>query len=103
MYVRVQIEQGIDSDAIAVPQQAIQRNSGGGSEVFVVKDDGRVFIQPVKIGSLQDGMWFVTDGLKSGDKVVVEGFQKFTPGDKVKTLSWVEADASADLKQQAHR
>jgi membrane fusion protein (multidrug efflux system) len=103
MYVRVQIEQGIDSDAIAVPQQAIQRNSGGGSEVFVVKDDGRVTIQPVKTGALQDGLWFVTDGLKSGDRVVVEGFQKFTPGDKVKTQSWVEADASADLKQQAHR
>ena len=42
MYVRVLIEQGIDSDAIAVPQQAIQRNGGGGSEVFVVKDDDRV-------------------------------------------------------------
>jgi membrane fusion protein (multidrug efflux system) len=100
MYVRVQIEQGIDSDAIAVPQQAIQRNSGGGSEVFVVRDDGRVTIQPVKIGSQQDGMWFVTDGLKSGDKVVVEGFQKFTPGDKVKAQSWAEADASADVTRQ---
>ena len=42
MYVRVLIEQGIDSDAIAVPQQAIQRDAGGGSEVFVVKEDGRV-------------------------------------------------------------
>jgi membrane fusion protein (multidrug efflux system) len=103
MYVRVQIEQGIDSDAIAVPQQAIQRNSGGGSEVFVVKDDGRVTIQPVKTGSLQDGQWFVTDGLKTGDKVVVEGFQKFTPGDKVRTQSWAEADASADLQQQTRQ
>jgi len=103
MYVRVQIEQGIDSDAIAVPEQAIQRNSGGGSEVFVVKEDGRVAIRPVKTGALHDGMWFVTDGLKSGDRVVVEGFQKFTPGDRVRTQSWVEADASADLKQQAHR
>ena len=103
MYVRVQIEQGIDSDAIAVPQQAIQRNSGGGSEVFVVKDDGRVTIQPVRIGSLQDGAWFVTDGLKSGDKVVVEGFQKFVPGDRVRTQSWAEADASLDLQQQPRR
>jgi membrane fusion protein (multidrug efflux system) len=103
MYVRVQIEQGIDSDAIAVPQQAIQRNSGGGSEVFVVKDDGRAIIQPVKVGALQDGVWFVTDGLKSGDTVVVEGFQKFTPGDKVKTQSWIEADASADVTRQSNR
>ena len=103
MYVRVQLEQGIDSDAIAVPEQAIQRNSGGGSEVYVVGDDGRVTLQPVKIGSQQGGMWFVTDGLKSGDKVVVEGFQKFTPGDKVKTQSWVEANASAGIKQPPAR
>ena len=102
MYVRVQIEQGIDSDAIAVPQQAIQRNSGGGSEVFVVKDDGRVTIQPVRTGALQDGMWFVTDGLKSGDKVVVEGFQKFAAGDKVKPLAWTEASALADATPDAH-
>jgi membrane fusion protein (multidrug efflux system) len=97
MYVRVLIEQGIDSDAIAVPQQAIQRNGGGGSEVFVVKDDGRVAVQPVRTGSLQSGQWFVSDGLKAGDKVVVEGFQKFAPGDKVKPQVWTtEADASAD-------
>ncbi|MDA9466586.1 RND transporter [Bradyrhizobium sp. CCBAU 53415] len=92
MYVRVRLEQGIDSDAIAVPQQAIQRNGGGGSEVFVVKDDHRVAVQPVRIGSAQDGFWFVTDGLKAGDKVVVEGFQKFAAGDKVKPQSWAEAE-----------
>jgi membrane fusion protein (multidrug efflux system) len=98
MYVRVLIEQGIDSDAIAVPQQAVQRNGGGGSEVFVVKDDGRVAVQPVRTGSLQNGQWFLSDGLKAGDKVVVEGFQKFAPGDKVKPRIWTtEADASSDV------
>jgi membrane fusion protein (multidrug efflux system) len=103
MYVRVQIEQGIDTDAIAVPQQAIQRNGGGGSEVFVVKNDGRVSVQPVHTGSLQDGQWFVTEGLKAGDRVVVEGFQKFAAGDKVKPRAWAEADASAaaNAKQTA--
>jgi membrane fusion protein, multidrug efflux system len=94
MYVRVLIEQGIDSDAIAVPQQAVQRDAGGGSEVFVVKDDNRVAAQTVRTGSVQDGQWFVTEGLKAGDKVVVEGFQKFAAGDKVIPLSWTEADAS---------
>ena len=38
----------------------------------------------MRTGSVQDGQWFVTDGLKAGDKVVVEGFQKFAAGDKVK-------------------
>lgn len=96
MYVRVRIDQGLDSDAIAVPQQAVQRNGGGGSEVFVVKDDNRIAVQPVRTGSVQDGFWFVTDGLKAGDKVVVEGFQKFAAGDKVRPQSWSEAETSAD-------
>jgi membrane fusion protein (multidrug efflux system) len=109
MYVRVLIEQGIDTDAIAVPQQAVQRNGGGGSEVFVVKDDNRVAVQAVRTGSIQDGQWFVTEGLKAGDKVVVEGFQKFAAGDKVRPLAFTEADASADTamarqtKQAAQR
>ncbi len=96
MYVRVRIDQGLDADAIAVPQQAIQRNGGGGSEVFVVKDDNHIAVQAVRTGSVQDGFWFITEGLKAGDKVVVEGFQKFAAGDKVKPQSWSEADATAD-------
>ena len=100
MYVRVRIEQGIDSDAIAVPQQAVQRNVGGGSEVFVVKDDGHVIAQPIRTATAQDGQWFVADGLKAGDRVVVEGFQKFAPGDKVKQQSWIRADRSADALMQ---
>jgi len=79
-----------------VPQQAIQRNGGGGSEVFLVKHDNHVTAQAVRIGSLQDGQWFVTDGLKAGDKVVVEGFQKFVAGDKVRPQAWTEANASAE-------
>ena len=95
MYVRVLIEQGIDFDAIAVPQQAIQRDAGGGSEVFVVKDDGRIATQPVRTGAVQDGLWLVSEGLKDGDRAAfVDGFQKFVPGDKVKTKAWIDADAS---------
>ncbi|WOH82683.1 efflux RND transporter periplasmic adaptor subunit [Bradyrhizobium sp. BEA-2-5] len=105
MYVRVRIDQGLDSDAIAVPQQAVQRNGGGGSEVFVVKDDNHVAVQSVRTGSVQDGLWFVTEGLKAGDKVVVEGFQKFAAGDKVRPQAWREVDAAAaptDSHQTAH-
>jgi membrane fusion protein (multidrug efflux system) len=93
MYVRVRIDQGLDSDAIAVPQQAIQRNAGGGSEVFVVNDDNRVVPRPVKTGAIQDGQWLVSEGLKAGDRVVVEGFQKFASGDKVSPRPWMEASA----------
>jgi len=88
MYVRIRIEQGIDADSIAVPQQAIQRNNGGGSEVFVVEGDNKVVARPVRTGSVQDGVFFVTAGLKAGDRVVVDGFQKFAAGDKVRPQSW---------------
>ncbi len=102
MYVRVLIEQGIDNDAIALPQQAIQRNGGGGSEVFVIKDDNRVAVQPVRTGSMQDGQWFVTEGLKAGDRVVVEGFQKFAAGDRVRPQLFTEGDASVDTEVARH-
>jgi len=91
MYVRVRIAQGVDTDAIALPEQAIQRNGAGGSEVYVVKDDERVAIQSVRTGPIQDGQWVVLDGLQGGEKVIVEGFQKFAPGDKVKARPWTEA------------
>lgn len=84
MYVRVLIEQGIDTDAIAVPQQSVQRSSDGGSEVYVIKPDNRVVAQPIRTGAVQGGQMLVSDGLKPGDRVVVEGFQKFAAGDLVK-------------------
>lgn len=101
MYVRVQIEQGLDVDAIAVPQQAVQRNGGGGSEVFVVKPDGRVAVQAVRTGSAQNGYWFILSGLNEGDSVVVEGFQKFAAGDKVKPLPWQQGRAEAAQSDSA--
>ncbi|MGB3865004.1 MAG: efflux RND transporter periplasmic adaptor subunit [Xanthobacteraceae bacterium] len=102
MYVRVLIEQGIDTDAIAVPQQAVQRSRHGGSEVFVVRPDNRVAVQEVRTGGVQAGQWLITDGLKAGDRVVVEGFQKFAAGDLVKPLPLREVAtgsiASDDVK-----
>ncbi|HAO42859.1 MAG TPA: efflux transporter periplasmic adaptor subunit [Afipia sp.] len=88
MFVRVQIEQGRDPDAIVVPPQAVQRNSSGASEVFLVKDDSRIVAQPVRTGGIVDGQWLITEGLKPGQRVVVEGFQKFAVGDAVKASDW---------------
>jgi len=106
MYVRVLIEQGVDTDSMAVPQQAVQRDTGGGSAVYVVKADNRAALQPVRLGSVQDGLWLVLEGLKEGDHVIVDGFQKFAPGNKVKphlSAEWRDkpqaaADAASALK-----
>lgn len=100
MYVRVRIEQGIDSDSVAVPQQAVQRNVGGGSEVYVIRDDNRVVAQPIRTGPIQDGLVLVTEGVKAGDRVVVDGFQKFAAGDKVSPQAWTEVSSAETVSAQ---
>jgi len=101
MYVRVRIEQGIDSDSVAVPQQAVQRNVGGGSEVYVIRDDNRVVAQPIRTGPVQDGLTLITEGIKAGDKVVVDGFQKFAAGDKVAPQVWQEISAAETVSARS--
>ncbi|MCJ2082353.1 efflux RND transporter periplasmic adaptor subunit [Methylobacterium sp. J-090] len=86
MYVRARIKQGIDSDALAVPQQAIQRTSDGKPEVWVVREDNKVMLQPIEVGPVVDRQWIVREGLKVGDRVVVEGVQKISAGQQVKTV-----------------
>jgi membrane fusion protein (multidrug efflux system) len=71
MYVRVQIEQGVDPDALAVPQQAVRRNDRGGSEVFVVREDNRAKVTQVRLGRAIEDRWLILDGVKPGDRVIV--------------------------------
>ena len=100
MYVRVMIEQGVDADAIAIPEQAVQRGPNGSSEVYIVKPDGHVAKQSIRTSDLQDGKWLVSEGLKPGDHVVVEGFQKFVAGDLVSPISVDGTKLSADATAQ---
>ncbi len=88
LYIRVQIEQGIDPDALAIPQQAIRRNDAGASEVFVVRDDNRASVAPVRLGRAVDDRWLILAGVKPGDRVIVDGFQKFVAGDLVTPQPW---------------
>jgi len=96
MYVRAQLEQAVNESAIVVPQQAVMRDLNG-SSVLVVGDDNKVAARPVKTGSAQGNSWVITDGLKAGDRVIVEGLQKTKPGAPVKPVPWKgpAADAGA--------
>ena len=95
MYVRIQIEQGIDEDSLAVPQQALRRNDAGYNEVFVLRADNRAEPQKVRLGHLVEGQLLVLDGLNPGDRVIVEGFQKFSAGDLVTPSAWETQAASS--------
>jgi membrane fusion protein (multidrug efflux system) len=87
MYVRVQLEQAKASNAILLPQQAVTRSAQGDS-VMVVAADGNVSPRPVKLGGEQNGQWVVFEGLKAGEMVMVDGFQKLRPGAAVKPVPW---------------
>jgi membrane fusion protein, multidrug efflux system len=100
MYVRIRIEQGIDADSLAVPQQAVRRNDAGGNDVYILRGDNRAVVQPVRLGHLVEEQWLVLDGLKPGDRVVVEGFQKFAAGDVVDPVPWETRGVSASAAQQ---
>jgi membrane fusion protein (multidrug efflux system) len=92
----VQIVQGTDGDSLAVPQQAVQRSDGGMSEVYVVRPDNRAVLLQVRAGRIVDEQWQVIEGLSPGDRVVVEGFQKFVPGDVVAPVPWQATRSAAE-------
>ncbi len=87
LYVRVRLEQAQASNAILLPQQAVTR-TGQGDTVMVVGSDGKVAPRTVKIGSAKGAQWVVIDGLKAGEQVMVDGFQKIQPGASVKPVPW---------------
>lgn len=91
MYVRARLEQAVNEQAITVPQQAVIRGTDGAS-VWLVGTDGKVAAQPVTADAEQDGKWIVSQGLKAGDRVIVEGLQKIKPGAIVKPMPWQAAE-----------
>lgn len=101
LYVRVQVEQGIQPDAVAIPQQAVQRDPGGAAVVYVIAEDGTPQRRAVKLGRILGTRWVVEDGLKPGEKVMVEGFQKLRPGMKVQPQEWAPVSAGATPGKQA--
>ena len=70
-----------------LPQQAVTRTAQGDS-VMVVGPDGNVSTRKIQVGSAQAGQWVVLGGLKAGEQVIVEGFQKMRPGAPVKPVPW---------------
>jgi len=101
MYVRVLIEQGIEKGAVLVPQQAVQRDSSGGALVYVVSADNKAGIRNVRVGRASGTRWVITDGLKGGEKIIVEGFQKVQPGAEVVPSEWDPNAAAEAQKAQA--
>ena len=96
LYVRVRLEQAQVANAITLPQQAVTRTQQG-DKITVVGADGKLSQRMVKVGAARNNQWIVLEGLKAGEQVMVDGFQKLQmmpPGTPVKAVPW-QAPGSA--------
>jgi RND family efflux transporter MFP subunit len=86
--------------AMVVPQEAVNELQGK-YQVAVVDQNNKVSIRPVKMGERIGAMWEVTDGLKPGDRVIVQGLQKAREGSTVTAKDWTPpADALVSKADQ---
>src|SRR6266849_9952056 len=86
--------------AMVVPQEAVNELQGN-FQVAVVDQNNKVSIRPVKMGERIGALWEVTEGLKPGDKVVVQGLQKAREGSTVTAKDWTPpADALVSKADQ---
>ena len=86
MFVRARFDQAIDTGAILVPQAAVTRNARGEASVFVVDAGDKAAERKVRADRAVGTDWVVTDGLKPGDMVIVQGLAKIRPGAAIKPV-----------------
>ena len=97
-YVRVRLAQAELPSGILVPQQAVTRGGQTGDSLMVIGADNKPTPRTVKIASQEGSNWVVTDGLKEGERVMVDGFQKLQmlpPGTPVQPVAWTAPNAAA--------
>ena len=96
MFVRARLEEGTNPTALLVPQQGVTRTPRGDATALVVGADDKVETRQIVASQAIGDKWVVTDGLKSGDRVIISGLQKVRPGVQVKAQ-----EVTSDNQQQA--
>ena len=78
-FARVRAQRSVKTGALLVPQRAVMEQQGS-YQVAVVGADQKVDIRPVKVGQQVGSLWVIDDGVRAGERVIVEGLQKVRPG-----------------------
>ncbi|HGY9165925.1 TPA: multidrug efflux RND transporter periplasmic adaptor subunit AcrE, partial [Escherichia coli] len=95
MFVRARIDEGVQPDAILIPQQGVSRTPRGDATVLIVNNKSQVEARPVVASQAIGDKWLISEGLKSGDQVIVSGLQKARPGEQVKATTDTPADTAS--------
>ncbi|MDP9565062.1 UNVERIFIED_ORG: membrane fusion protein (multidrug efflux system) [Kosakonia oryzae] len=96
MFVRAKLEEGVNPNAMLVPQQGVTRTPRGDATAMVVGEGDKVEVRNIVASQAIGDKWLVTEGLKSGDRVIIAGLQKVKPGVQVKAQ-----EVTSDNKEQA--
>lgn len=94
MFVRARIDEGVNPQAILVPQQGVTRTPRGDATVLIVNAQNQVENREVTAAQAIGDKWLITSGLHNGDKVIVSGLQKVRPGVTVKATEDTAASAA---------
>ncbi len=92
-FARVRVKFDLKHDTLLVPQRAVSELQGS-YQVAVVDGDNKIHVQPVRVGDRSGNLWMIEDGLRAGQRVVVEGIQKVREGMVVNTTSFTAEFAS---------
>lgn len=102
MYVRAVLEEGDEAQAILAPQQGVTRDTKGNPTALVVGADNKVELRVLKTRRVVGDKWLVSEGLKAGDKLIVDGLQKIAPGMAVHPVSADKAVPAAPAAAAQH-
>ena len=86
LFVRARIEEGTRPNAILLPQMAITYNQKGEPYCFIVNAENQVEIRDVRIERAVGNQWLIQDGVKAGEKIIVQNLQRIQPGAEVTTI-----------------
>jgi membrane fusion protein (multidrug efflux system) len=89
----------VQRDALVIPQRAVMELQGS-YQVAVVGEGDKVQIRMVKVGERAGSMWIIEDGLKTGDRVVVEGLQKVRDDTVVHPVPFTESTATNSIQTE---
>ncbi len=101
LFVRAELQEGTDDQALLVPQVGVSHNTHGDPTVLVVGKDGKAALKIIQTSRAIGDNWVVTGGLAPGDKVIVDGLQKVRPGAEVHATEVKVDPASAPAPGQA--
>ncbi len=87
MFARIRFPEASADNSIKLPQRAVQAGPQG-QFVMVVDAESKAALRPVKTGGMAGGDFVISDGLKAGEQVIVNGLQKARPGTMVKPVPW---------------